>query len=154
MVNIKPKTTVPMRQSAVGDTHSRTYIKVRDVEVVIDEPIERDGTNLGITPTETLMSSLIGCTNVITKRIAHHMGIQCGKMEIELSAMMDRRGTMLMAEVEQPFSDVVMDITLETDATPEQMEAVKTDLSKYCPIEKVIAGSGVSITKNWTLKPL
>ena len=47
-----------------------------------------------------------------------------------------------------------MDIEVATDATPEQMEAITTDLAKYCPIAKVIRGSGVTITENWTTKPL
>ncbi|MEM9779020.1 MAG: OsmC family protein [Pseudomonadota bacterium] len=154
MVTIKQKTKVPMKISAVGETHARSVLKVRDVTEVIDEPIERGGTNMGATPTETLMTSLIGCTNVITQRIAHHMGVKTGLMEVELNCIMDRRGVWLQEEVDVPFEDVVMDITLETDATAEQMEQIKTDLSKFCPIEKVIGGAGTKITKNWTVKPL
>ena len=66
MVNIRPKTTVQMKLSAVGETHSRSRISVRDVTATIDEPLDRHGTNEGLTPTETMMSSLIGCTNVIS----------------------------------------------------------------------------------------
>lgn len=61
---------------------------------------------------------------------------------------------MLQDEIERSFSDIVMDITVATDATTEQMEAIKSDLAKFCPIAKVIRGSGVSITENWTVKPL
>ncbi len=154
MVTIKPKTTVQMKLSAVGETHSRSQVSVRDVTGTIDEPLERDGTNLGLTPTETLMSSLIGCTNVISKKIAHKMGFEMGEMKIALTANLDRRGTMLMEEVARPFSNIVMDIEVATDATPEQLEAMKTDLAKFCPIAKVIRGSGVTITENWTAVPL
>ena len=60
MVTIRPKTTIKMRMSATGETHARTSVKVRDLESIIDEPIERDGTNQGLTPTETLMAALVG----------------------------------------------------------------------------------------------
>lgn len=154
MAEVRQKTHVAMQMTATGETHARSRIRSRDVEGVVDEPPERGGTNEGLTPTETLMASLIGCTNVITKRIAHGMGVAMGEMTVSLSATLDRRGTMLMEEVERPFSDIVMDITVETDATPEQMAAIRADLEKFCPIAKVIRGSGVSITEYWTTKPL
>jgi len=154
MVKIKPKTTVQMAMTATGETHARSIVKSRDVSATIDEPEARGGTNRGLSPTETLMSSLIGCTNVISKRIAHGMGVEMGEMQISLRADLNRLGTMLQEEVEQPFANIEMDIAVATDATPEQLEAIKMDLEKYCPIAKVIRGSGVTITETWTTTPL
>ena len=154
MANVRPKATITMQMAGTGQTHARSRIDVRDVFSVIDEPLVRGGSNLGLSPTETLMASLIGCTNVIAKRIAHGMGVEMGEMKVALGAQFDRRGTMLAEEVEQPFSDIVLDIEVATNATPEQLEAIKADLRKFCPIAKVIRGSGVSITENWTTKPL
>ena len=151
---IRQKTVVTMKLSGAGQSHSRTHVRSRDVAVVIDEPLERDGTNLGLSPTETLMSSLMGCTNVISKKIAHKMGVTFGQLDIALSVQFDRRGVNLMEEVERPFSDIVLDIEVETDATPDQLTTIQTELEKYCPIAKVIRGSGVTITENWTAKPL
>lgn len=154
MVKIRPKTTVRMAMTATGETHARSTVSVRDVSSTIDEPVERGGTNLGLTPTETLMSSLIGCTNVITKRIAHGMGVEMGDMNVSLSADFNRLGTMLQEEVEAPFSNIVLNIEVATNATPAQLDAIKTDLAKYCPVAKVMRGSGITITENWTTTPL
>ena len=154
MVNIRPKTTITMKVNGLGDSHSRSQISVRDVTSVIDEPIERHGTNEGPSPTETLMASLIGCTNVISKKIATKMGFELGDMDIKLSAKFDRRGVLLQDEVDTPFTDIVLDITVNTDGTAEQMTAMQVDLAKFCPIAKVIRGSGVTITENWTTQPL
>ena len=154
MTNMTPKTEVTMSMSATGETHARTKINIRDLSSIIDEPEARGGTNQGLTPTETLMASLIGCTNVISKRIAHKMGIELGEMDIQLSAKFDRRGTMLEEEIDLPFSSVMMDIEIDTDATEEQMTALKKDLAKFCPIAKVLRGSGVKITENWIVNPL
>ncbi len=154
MVRIKQKSTVKMSLTATGETHARSVINVRDVSATIDEPVERDGTNQGLTPTETLMSSLIGCTNVISKRIASRLGIELGEMKINLTADFNRLGTMLQDEIDAPFSNIVMDIEVATNATPDQMEAIKSDLAKFCPIAKVMRGSGISITENWTTVPL
>mgnify|MGYP001815197782 CR=1 FL=1 len=154
MVKIRQKSTVKMALTATGETHARSVVQTRDVSVTIDEPIVRDGTNLGLSPTETLMSSLIGCTNVISKRIAHGMGVEFGEMQIALSADFNRLGTMLIEEIETPFDNVVLDIKVATDATPEQLEIIKADLIKYCPIAKVMRAAGITITENWTATPL
>ena len=154
MANMTQKSEVIMSMSATGETHARTKINIRDVSSVIDEPEARGGTNQGLTPTETLMASLIGCTNVISKRIAHKMGIELGEMDIQLSAKFDRRGTMLEEEIDVPFSEVTMDIEIDTDATEEQINMLKIDLAKFCPIAKVLRGSGVNIIENWIINPL
>lgn len=154
MTNTTQKSEVIMSMSATGETHARTKINIRDVSSVIDEPEARGGTNQGLTPTETLMASLIGCTNVISKRIAHKMGIELGEMDIQLSAKFNRRGTMLEEEIDVPFSEVTMDIEIDTDATEEQINMLKIDLAKFCPIAKVLRGSGVNIIENWIINPL
>ena len=154
MTNMAQKSEVIMSMSATGETHARTKINIRDVSSVIDEPEARGGTNQGLTPTETLMASLIGCTNVISKRIAHKMGIELGEMDIQLSAKFDRRGTMLEEEIDVPFSEVIMDIEVDTNATEEQINMLKIDLAKFCPIAKVLRGGGVNIIENWIINPL
>src|SRR5262249_54813609 len=68
MVTVKEKTTVIQRIHGNCPTHSRTEISVRDVRTVIDEPKEREGTNMGPTPTETMVAALIACTNVTRRR--------------------------------------------------------------------------------------
>ena len=148
------KTEVIMTLSAIGETHSRTSVQTRDVSTIIDEPEIRGGTNRGLSPTETMMSSLIGCTNVISKKIAHKMGFELGEMDITLKAKFDRRGTMLEEEVEIPFPSITMDIEVDTNASEEQMNAMKIDLAKFCPIAKVLRGSGVEIVENWIVNPL
>ena len=151
---IKQKTTVKMALQGTCETHARMIVQARGVQGIIDEPEARGGTDLGLTPTETIMSALMGCTNVISSRIAHKMGITLEAMNISLSADFNRLGTMLEEELDQPFSNIVMDISVATDATPAQLAALQSDLAKFCPIAKVLRGSGVSITENWTTRPL
>ena len=90
MATVKPKTTVTMRLEGACASHSRTDVKVRDVKTVIDEPADRGGTNQGLTPTETLMASLIACTNVITHKVAEKNGVDIDSMSVRLEAQFDR----------------------------------------------------------------
>lgn len=151
---IRPKTTIQMSLTGAGQTHARTVVKTRDVTALIDEPMIRGGTNLGPSPTETFMASLIGCTNVISSRIAQKMGLVWQNLDVELSAEFNRLGTMLEEEVEHPFANIVMDISVETNASEQELEKLKSDLSKFCPIARVIRNSGITITENWSTKSI
>src|SRR5436305_14328261 len=75
MGTVKEKTTVMQRIRGNCPTHSRTEISVRDVKPVVDEPKEREGTNMSPTPTETMVTALIACTNVITHKCATKYGV-------------------------------------------------------------------------------
>jgi putative redox protein len=147
----KVKTTVTQRLSGSCPTHSRTDVVTRDVEAVIDEPIERDGTNLGLTPTETLVSALMGCTNVIFNKCAHNHGVAVKAMTVDAAAEFDRRGTTMTEEIEVPFEKITLTINLTTDASDEDVEKAKTDLQKFCPIAKVIRNAGTEIEEIWNV---
>ena len=141
---------VHMKLDGSSKSHSRTDIITRDVESVIDEPIARGGTNLGLSPTETLVSSLIGCTNVITHRIMEKMGFTINSMDIKSKTMFNRDGVDLIQEVELPFPEITLDINISTDASENDLEEVKKQLAMYCPIAKVIRNAGTKINENWT----
>src|SRR5690348_7517517 len=125
MVVVREKTTVTQRIRGQCPTHSRTDISVRDVRTVIDEPKERDGTNAGPTPTETMVAALIACTNVISQKCAKRHGIELGAMSIDAEASFDRRGTQLLEEVEVPFHKIRLLINVTTGASDAQLEQVK-----------------------------
>ena len=76
MVTVREKTTVTQPIHGKCPTPSRTAIAVRDVSTVIDEPKEREGTNMGPTPTETMVAALIACTNVIGHKCAKKHGVE------------------------------------------------------------------------------
>jgi len=142
---------IQMKVEGSSKSHSRTDILARDVECVIDEPIARGGTNLGLSPTETLISSLIGCTNVITHRILEKMGFKVFNMDIEAITKFNRDGVGLLKEVEVPFPEILLNIEISTDASKVDINEAKKQLSMFCPIAKVIRNSGTIINENWII---
>ena len=145
----KPKTVVTMKLEGSCPSHSRTDVLVRDAETVIDEPVERDGTNLGPTPTETALAALAGCTNVIANKIAKKQGIAFQSMHVAIEARFDRRGVILAEEVDVPFQEVRQVITVTTDADEADVGKVAADLPKYCPVSKLFRQAGTSVTDEW-----
>ena len=140
---------VHMKLEGSSKSHSRADIIARDVESVIDEPVARGGTNLGLSPTETLMSSLIGCTNVITHRIMEKMGFKINSLDIKSKTLFNKDGVSLIQEVEVPFPEITLDIAISTNASESDLVEVQKQLAMYCPIAKVIRNSGTVINENW-----
>lgn len=140
---------VHMKLEGSSKSHSRADIIARDVESVIDEPVARGGTNLGLSPTETLMSSLIGCTNVITHRIMEKMGFKINRLDIKSKTLFNKDGVSLIQEVEVPFPEITLDIAISTNASESDLVEVQKQLAMYCPIAKVIRNSGTVINENW-----
>ena len=152
MVTVKPKTVVTMRVTGQCVSHSQTDISVRDVGMTIDEPAERGGTNRGPTPTETLMASLIGCTNVITHKVAEKNGVHIKSMSVRLEAQFDRRGATLQEELNVPFPSVTLHIDLVTDADAAAVEKVKRELHMFCPVSKVFRACGTDLKEVWNVR--
>ena len=152
MVTVTPKTVVTMRLNGSCASHSRTDVSVRDVRTTIDEPTERGGTNQGLSPTETLMASLLGCTNVITHKVAQRNGVHIQSMNLRLEAQFDRRGVQLMEEVDVPFPSLTLYIDMVTDADAAAVEKVKRELSMFCPVSKVFRGCGTEVKEVWNVR--
>jgi len=131
-------------------SHSVSKCSIRDVEMTIDEPVERGGTNLGLTPTEAAVAALIGCTNVISNKCAEKLGIDIGHLDIEAKYDFDRRGVLLTEEVNVPFPKIVLNIVSDGPATEAELQRVSTELAKFCAVSKVFREAGTEIVENWS----
>ena len=149
MAAIKMKTTVKLRAEAECPSHSRADIAIRDLVFVIDEPVERDGTNAGPTPTEAALSALVGCTNVIGHKCAKALEIDIGHLQITAVCDFDRRGVTLSEEIERPFERIVLNVVADGATTDEELARVATEVQKFCPLSKLFRGAGTEIIETW-----
>ena len=149
---IKPKTVVTMRLEGECVSHSRTDVTVRDRRLVIDEPEERGGTNEGPAPTETMLGALAGCSNVITHKIAAKRGVDIAALKVDVEARFDRRGVTLAEEVAVPFPGIKLTMRLTTDASDEEVAAIRSDLARFCPVSKVLREAGTQIDEEWVIE--
>lgn len=146
---VKMKAVVTYRAQATCPTHARTEIPVRDLNVVIDEPMERGGTNLGPTPTEAAMTALIACTNVIGHKNAHRLGVDLGTITIDANCQFDRRGVLMEEEIDVPFPAITLTVNCDTSASQDALDLVGTETAKYCAIAKLFEAAGTDLTVNW-----
>jgi len=149
MANVKEKAIWKFRLSGTADSHTRSHVKSRDVEMIIDEPIERGGTNKGPMPVEMVFAGLIGCTHVISKAIANQVEIV--DMDIDVVTTMDSRGTRLIEPIDVPFPDTVINIKATMNGDESNIETVIDKLQEHCAVSKMLRQSGTKITENWTV---
>ena len=67
---VKEKPIWTFRTIAKQETSTKSHARSRDVDMIIDEPIERGGTNEGPMPVEMVFAGLAGCTHVISNKLA------------------------------------------------------------------------------------
>ena len=149
MSALRLKTTVKMRAKADCPSHSRADIALRDLVSIIDEPTERGGTNLGPTPTETALSALIGCTNVIGHKCAAALGVDIGNLQIDAVCDFDRRGVTLAEEIDVPFEAIALTITATGPASQEELDRVALETDKFCPLAKLFVAAGTRLEVTW-----
>ena len=152
MAAIKMKTTVKLRADATSPSHSRSDISIRDLTVLIDEPVERGGTNAGPTPTDAALAALIGCTNVIGHKCAQSLGIDIGHLAISASCDFDRRGVTLSEEIDIPFERIQLTVRSDGPASADELQRVADEVAKYCPLSKLFRRAGTIIEETWEPK--
>jgi putative redox protein len=144
----KPKLNKKITLNGACRSSTRTDVTTRDVGVTIDEPW---GTNHGLNPIETLVSSLIGCTNVTTHKLAEVNGVEIDAMSIEAELTYDQRGVMFVEEIDVPFTEITLKIELISAVDDAALAKIKADLPRFCPLAKAIRQSGTRIIENWTV---
>lgn len=150
MVNVKSKLST-LELNAECPTHSRTEICVRDTSTVIDEPAARGGTNKGPSPTETLIASVLGCSNVVLHKLAAANGVTIASLRLSARAAFDSRGPQLIDEVAVPFPTLEITIDLACDADAAVLDNMKDGLHKFCPLHTVMAAAGTDVRETWNV---
>ncbi len=149
MGEVRLKNTVKLRASATCPSHSLSEVSVRDLVQYIDEPEARGGTNKGITPTDTALSALIGCTNVIGHKCAEMLSLDIGHLTITATCDFDRRGVTLAQEIDVPFERIELRVKSDGTATDDQLQHLAAEVAKYCPLSKLFRQAGTVIEEKW-----
>lgn len=146
---IRQKTEMTIKLTGRGTSHSRSETDVEGLSVIIDEPTVRGGTGEGPSPTASAYSALIGCTNVIGNKCAAKLGIDIGHLSFAMEVDFDRRGVLLMEEVNVPFTAIRLDVAVDGPASEVEIEQVAAETEKFCPISKLYEQAGTDLTVTW-----
>jgi len=75
------------RIKAKSENPTKTIVKTRGFEMIIDEPADLGGTNAGANPVEYVLAAYAGCLNVMGHIVANEMKIELAGMELEIHSV-------------------------------------------------------------------
>ncbi|MFN8722076.1 MAG: OsmC family protein [Rhodospirillales bacterium] len=146
-----PALLEPVTLRIAGDCpgYALSRVRVRGHVVAIDEPPERGGTDEGPAPTETLVAALVGVSNVILRRIARRDGIAIRTLSVAAEAVLDRRGVWLAEAVGNPWREVRLVLTIDTDADDARLAVWTGELMRFSPVHALLTAAGTPVTMRW-----
>ncbi len=72
------------RVRAHSENPTKTIVKARGFEMIIDEPADLGGTNAGANPVEYELAAFCGCINVMAHIVAGEMGFELKGVNINI----------------------------------------------------------------------
>ncbi|MDB3936503.1 OsmC family protein [Granulosicoccus sp.] len=89
------------------------------------------------------------CARFTRFHCAEKLGLDIGQLTIDARYDFDRRGVMLMEEVDKPFTRIELDITASGTASEAELQQLSEEVAKYCPLAKLFRQAGTKIEENW-----
>lgn len=127
---------------AESESPTHTVVEARDFEFSIDEPEHLGGSNEGPNPVEYLLGALAGCLNVIGHSVGGEMDVEIDGIEVEIEGDLDP--AKFQGEAEDPragYQDVRVDLTVETDADEDTLDAWLETVEERCPVSDNIGNA-------------
>lgn len=121
-------------------TATKTSVKARGFEFLIDEPERVGGENAALTPVEYLLGAFSGCMNVVGHKVAKEMGITVKSLRFEFEGNLDSDRFMGKPTDQRcGFQEIRAKIIADVDADPEQKLAWVKAVKERCPVSDNIA---------------
>src|SRR5262245_31133628 len=89
---------------------------------------------------DMLLEALVACAGVTLSAVATALGIELREAALRAEGDLDFRGTLgLDREVPVGFKSIRLQVTLDTDASPEQLETLLRLTERYCVVYQTLA---------------
>ncbi|WP_050616522.1 OsmC family protein [Bacillus testis] len=131
----------------------KNEIYVRDFSpIIIDEPVRLGGSDEGPNPLEYLLGALSACTSITIAMVAKQKGFSYSGLSFSNSGKLDARGLSGVEGVTTYFQTVSFEAVFETEERDENLQALKEEVEKRCPIYNLLKDAGVAVDSQWKIK--
>ncbi len=86
---------------------------------------------------------------MIGNKCAAKLGVDIGHLSFTMEVDFDRRGVLLMEEVEVPFTAIRLAVTADGPCTQQELDRVGAETARYCPIAKLYENAGTDLRVTW-----
>ena len=126
---------IKFRTKAVGLNPTKTLVKARNFEIIVDEPQDLGGTNEGANPVEYALAAYAGCLNVMGHLVAKEMGINLKGLKIDLAGSLNPDRLFGKSFEERAgYKDIQVTLKPECDADNETLDKWKMAIIDRCPV--------------------
>ena len=98
--------------------------------IVIDEPADRGGADLGPSPTRAAAAGLAACTAITCEMYAAHKGWELGAVECEVEIAQGRGSV---------FEEITVTLRVPGPLDEQQLERLRVIAGK-CPVHRALSG--------------
>jgi Predicted redox protein, regulator of disulfide bond formation len=143
------KNPIEVSVAAAAAEGFRCVVKIRDFELVIDQPKGFGGGNSGPKPSEVLLAALAACQQITWRLYADALGVPLNGVRVEIGGRQDLRGFLGTAEgVRAGFQDITATVIVDSPASDEEIARLKSVVDSHCPVLDDLA-SPVPVSLEW-----
>ena len=132
----KSKREIQVSVHGESESPMRMRIKSGKFEMIIDEPEEMGGTNVGPSPIQVLLMSLAGCINITGHQVARQRGMKLNGMKIKIDGNLNPCTFIGCSRDERAgFQTINLKVTPDFEhATSEEIESWLKETEERCPV--------------------
>jgi len=113
----------------------RSHVKVRDFEVIVDQPANMDSTDQGPRPSEYVLAALAACHEVTYRLYADAMDIALDSVAVSVTGISDAKGFFSLDEdTPAGFTEITGTIAIESSASDDDIERLRQAVNRHCPV--------------------
>lgn len=123
------------RVNAHSENPTKTIVKARGFELVVDEPADLGGTNEGANPVEFMLAAYCGCLNVMAHVVAQEMNFELRGVKIKMVGNLNPDKLFGKSDAERAgYKAIDVVIEPDCDADTQTLEQWKEAVCERCPV--------------------
>jgi len=126
---------IKFRTKAVSLNPTKTQVKARNFEIIVDEPQDLGGTNEGANPVEYLLASYAGCLNVMGHLVAKELAFELKGLEIDLAGSLNPARLFGQSNEERAgYKEIQVTLKPQCEADEQTLEKWQAAILDRCPV--------------------
>ncbi len=126
---------IKVRVSSRSEDGFRSAVKIRNFDLISDQPYGFAGSNQGPKPSELVLAALATCQEVTWRLYAAAMDIPLDGIRVELEGEQDLRGFFSLDEtVNAGFQSMKGTVYIDSPADDETLESLRKIVDAHCPV--------------------
>lgn len=123
------------RVKAHSENPTKTIVKARGFEIIVDEPADLGGTDHGANPVEYVLAAYAGCLNVMAHICAKELGFELRSIKIDLSGTLNPARLFGQSFEERAgYKEITVKMRPDCNADAETLSKWKDAVLNRCPV--------------------